>query len=351
MKRNLLIPLIAVSIIALAGTGTMTGLFLWKNNNATNLQAELDALENDFDSLTIDHADLEEAFEDLLNISDELEIELAGMVTMIKAMPLLDKMTFYFSLCRYVCFDHSANQLMANTGADMILHASQQYNAFSEVDDILDEYDFFEFGGSMQDAWTTIENVFCVSQDGFSPAWLDCWDGTNDEADIFTWVKDHIDYTLDSVALYNRAAPFDLFLSPLEMLKYKRGDCDDFSILTATMMENNGYDTKFTIVNDNDHGDWQPDGLHHAFIFVKINPADYGGSYLWDFGEGYDWLIVDATPGWAANIGDTPSWLQWYIDNSFTDWMSVFTIAEVAAPSTMLSLSPFQEMTISCMQN
>jgi len=186
----------------------------------------------------------------------------------------------------------------------------------------------------MNDAWEAVENIFCVSQDGFSPPWLDCWNGTGiTEAEIFNWIKANIDYTLDSVLTFNRPTYFDFFMSALEMLKYKRGDCDDFSILAATMYENNGYDTYFGLVNDNNHPDWQPGGLHHAFIWLQVDPLDYPTSVLWalDGGE-YNWLIVDVTPGWTANIGETPSWLQWYIDHSFTDWGSIFTAAYVAVP-------------------
>lgn len=53
----------------------------------------------------------------------------------------------------------------------------------------------------------------------------------------------------------------------------------------------------------------------------------------------YEWLIVDVTPGWTANIGDTPSWLQWYIDTAFSDWGSIFTFEHVDVPVSAYSLT------------
>jgi len=333
LKNKLLIPLIVASVIAVVGTSSMTGLFLWKNNSEKTLQSNYDTLDSEY-------ALLEDAFQALLNTSEDLEDELESMVAFVKAMPLLDKMSFYYSMCRYLYFDHSTNPTMAQSGVDLILHSSAQYNAFSELDTLLTDFDFWEYGDSMSDAGTAIMNIFCVSQDGFSPAWLDCWYGSNSESDIFQWVKDHIDYTLDTVCNYGRPYYFDLFLSALETLKYKRGDCEDFSILLAAMMENNGFDTYFGMVNDPDHGEWQPDGLHHAFTFVKINPANYPTSMLWSFdGSPYEWLIVDVTPGWTANIGDTPGWLQWYIDTAFSDWGSIFTFEHVDVPVSPYSLT------------
>jgi len=333
LKNKLLIPLIAVSVVAVVGTSSMTGLFLWKNNTEKTLQGNY----NDLDS---EYTLLEDAFQALLNTSEDLEEELESMIAFVKAMPLLDKMSFYYSMCRYLYFDHSTNPLMVQSGVDLILHSSAQYNVFSELDTLLDDFDFWEFGDSISDAGTAIMNIFCVSQDGSSPEWLDCWYGSNSESDIFQWVKNHIDYTLDAVCNYGRPYSFDLFLSALETLKYKRGDCDDFSILLATMMENNGFDTYFAMVRDPDHGEFQPDGLHHAFTFVKINPASYPTSVLWALDGGpYEWLIVDVTPSWTANIGDTPAWLQWYIDTAFSDWGSIFTYEHVDVPVSAYSLA------------
>ncbi len=334
MKGNLLVPLIIVSIVGASGIGAMTGLFIVKNKQLNDLQETNDVLVDDHSALNETHEALVAAFQALLGTNEDLEIEIEGIMAFVKALPIVDKMTYYYHLCRYVCFDHTSDQTTADSGAEMILHGSSQYNAFSEVDTVLTEYDFWEFGGSMNDAWAAVENVFCVSQDDIDPAWLDCWDGTNDEADIFQWVRNNIDYTLDSVTLYNRVVPFDLFLSPLEMLKYKRGDCDDFSILLAAMMENNGFDTNFGIVHDYDHPDYQPGGFHHAFIWVQIDPLDYPTADLWTFGGDYDWLIVDVTPDWTNNIGENPSWLQHYFDTAFSDWGSIFTWSFADPPTT-----------------
>ena len=339
MKGNLLVPLIIVSIVGASGIGAMTGLFIVKNKQLNDLQETNDVLVDDHNALNDTHEALIAAFQALLGTNEDLEAEIDTLMLFVKTLPLIDKMTFYYHLARMVCFDHTSDQTTADSGADMILHGSNQYNAFGIIDTMLADYDFFEYGDSMDDAWVTIGNTFAVSQDDFSPAWLDCWSGSNDETTLFNWVKNNIDYTLDSVYGYGRSYTFDIFLSAMEMLKMKRGDCDDFSILLATMMENNGFETIFGIIHDNAHPDWQPGGLHHAFIWVQIDPLDYPTANLWSFGGDYDWLIVDVTPGWTGNIGENPSWLQHYYDTAFSDWGSIFTWSFADPPITASLLS------------
>ncbi len=115
-------------------------------------------------------------------------------------------------------------------------------------------------------------------------------------------------------------------MSPLETLKYRCGDCDDFSILGGYMFEINGVNVKFATISDNTY---YPDGLNHAFLWIKI--VDYlsqepwwATNNHWSFNGSvsYDWIIVDCTPGWQSSIWDRPAWYQWYKDNSITtaDW-------------------------------
>ena len=345
MKNKLLVPFIIVSIVGVSGIGAMTGLFLWKNGSYNDLEEDYTTLDSDNQSLNETHQALEDAFQELLGTNEDLEDEIDTLMLFVKSLPLVEKMTFYYHLARMICFDHSTYETMAVTGAEMILHSSNQYNAFSIVDTMLADYDFFEYGDSMDDAWKVVENTFAVSQDG-GPTWLDCWSGTNDEATLFNWVKNNIDYTYDSIYSYGRTYEFDIFLSAMEMLKMKRGDCDDFSILLATMLENNGFDTAFVTVHDMDHPDWQPGGLHHAFIFAKIDPLDYLGANLWSFGGDYEWLIVDVTPGWTSNIGQNPSWLQYYFDESFTDWGSIFNWAFADPPASLGPMSALQQISV-----
>ena len=53
----------------------------------------------------------------------------------------------------------------------------------------------------------------------------------------------------------------------------------------------------------------------------------------------YGWLIFDVTPGWTGNIGQNPSWLQWYFDTAFSDWGSIFTYEHVHVPASAYSLT------------
>lgn len=221
-------------------------------------------------------------------------------------MPLLDKMTFYYHCARMNYFSESTNRLVF--AKNLILHGSYQANYFSTVEQTLNDYNFFEYGSSMADSWIAITN--CLG------SWFDCWSGGYLEENVFDWVINNLEYRYDSETSYGRSYNFDLYMAALETLKYRAGDCDDFSTLGGTMFENNGYNVAFATIHDSVY---YPGGLHHAFLFVEVGEARwlakrplFNPNWVWQmFGStGYDWIIVDLTPGWQSDPWREPAWLD-----------------------------------------
>ena len=289
------------------------------------LESDYNILQNDFDSLTIQ-------YNDLLADYNYLQNELDAVMYYLKSLPLCDKMTFYYHICRMYLYPQMGTFEFAK---NIILHSSKQANYLSDVDDMLDEYDFWDYGSSMEDAWQATTNIYS--------GWLSYWSGLNWEEDIFDWIRftSGIIYQYDSQYTFNRTYWGDYFKFPLEMLNNRAGDCDDFSILGATMFENNGYDVKFATIHDSTY---YPGELHHAFLWVNVGEAriDSNRPFLnpnvkwrFDVRDDYDWLIVDLTPGWQDTIWKKPGWLKWYYDNGYlsSDWLPFVDFIDCDPPS------------------
>jgi transglutaminase-like putative cysteine protease len=108
-------------------------------------------------------------------------------------------------------------------------------------------------------------------------------------ADAFDWVRDHIVYTDD---------PTDYWQSASETLSWRTGDCEDYAILLASMIDQMGGNARVNII----------DG--HAFpsVYVGQNATDLGNItkaisshyqtqvpvYFLNDTTGY-WMVVDAT--------------------------------------------------------
>ncbi|MCK5402961.1 hypothetical protein KAI60_02500, partial [Candidatus Bathyarchaeota archaeon] len=99
----------------------------------------------------------------------------------------------------------------------------------------------------------------------------------------------------------------DVFLAPVETLGYKSGDCDDFSILVASILDNIGIESAIGFfVNEYDQ--------YHAMILVNLADLEgYGYYYHEDLTQnGLDpgrWIIIE--PQATIETQDT-SWIeQW----------------------------------------
>lgn len=87
---------------------------------------------------------------------------------------------------------------------------------------------------------------------------------------IFYFVRDNLKYVNDPLFM-------EYYKTPQEVLKSSSADCDDFSILTASLLQSIGFQTRFVFVPG------------HVYIQVKIREAK--SSYK----EEGDWINLDPT--------------------------------------------------------
>jgi hypothetical protein len=358
MKNKLLIPLIVASVAGLTISSSFMGLFIHKQQQQKNLaadfaeleqqfgelladyevligekedlQEQFDSLEEQYNSLEMNYNDLQELYYELEILVENLEAEIEGWVSSIKTLPMLDKMSYYYHLCR-MNFNPFQQSYMT-FGRNLILHGSRQYNGFySDIDTVLSNYNFFDYSSSMTEAWTAVTQ--CLGD------WmLDIGHFNYNLETIFNWVTSHITYRYDDETAYNRNYPIDLFLSALETLKYRCGDCDDYSILGGTLFEESNIDVHFATIHDDTY---YPDELHHAFLWVHCNRDDWEqkavSNPIWTFngGDSYEWLLCDLTSGWQQSIWHEPGWLTWYDDNdiSSSEWMDFVDTIPCNPPS------------------
>jgi transglutaminase-like putative cysteine protease len=99
---------------------------------------------------------------------------------------------------------------------------------------------------------------------------------------LFYFVRDEIRYTRDP----NR---FELVQSPDKTLAFAHGDCDDMSVLLATLLESVGHHTRFFAAGFNGGP------IEHVWVETKIGGRD-----------GNRWFAMDATER-GLDFGQRPS--------------------------------------------
>jgi hypothetical protein len=338
LKNKLAVPLMVVSIVGLSLGGALTGIYVHKinqyntlNANFLDLEKQLVELLSDYDVLFEDHEELEEQYneimsqyaslqldynelvdlyEALLSLTQELQSEIDGLILSIKTLPMLDKMSYYYHLCR-MNFDPWTDSRLV-FARNLILHGSRQYNGFyNDIDIVLEEYNFFDYATSVLEAWVAITH--CLGD------WmLDIANFNFDLETIFDWVTGNIEYRYDDETAYGRDYTIDLYLSALETLKYRCGDCDDYAILGGTLFEDSSIDAYFANIHDDMY---YPGELHHAFLWVHCDYTEWQqkaiSNPIWSFNGGttYEWLLCDLTAGWQQSIWHEPQWLTWYDTN------------------------------------
>lgn len=75
---------------------------------------------------------------------------------------------------------------------------------------------------------------------------------------IFEWVRDNIRYTMD-------VRDVETLKDPATVLSTGQGDCDDKSMLTATLLESVGYATRFVAVAPNERNVYE-----HVYCEVRL---------------------------------------------------------------------------------
>lgn len=97
-------------------------------------------------------------------------------------------------------------------------------------------------------------------------------DSTDEKGEItaiFYYVRDNIKYVKDP--RYNEL-DFDYIQSPSQTLNRNAGDCDDLSILLASLLESVGHSTKLCFVDTDGK---EPFEFNHMNIIVSIKEKDY----------------------------------------------------------------------------
>lgn len=76
---------------------------------------------------------------------------------------------------------------------------------------------------------------------------------------VHSWVQNNIRYTYDINGV-------EQIQTPDKLLETRMGDCDDMSLLTASLLESLGHPTRFVAVG------FAPGDLSHVFTQTKIGP-------------------------------------------------------------------------------
>ena len=313
-----------------------------------NLQNSFNELTEDYSVLQTSYSDLQDDFNNLTTYFDmlyeyhmivlgefdvlldmyynlyELQLDTQNSLDMfldmiINEIPMAQKFAFYYQFVRNSATGIFTWNDYLQFQEKIILHASGQYNdAFSEVDTILENYDFFDVS-SRSDMWSTMVNVYGVnSEGGFVPD--EFFMSQAPLQMIQTWMTDNLHYIYDSDTEWNRYWSLDFIQSPLETMMYSGGDCEDWTTFFSTFAEVSMFETAVASVYDDNHGLYG--SISHSFLFVKVGQGNYQSTVHWKLNPNYtryDWIPIDSL--WCVTIGDTPSWLQWYYDYGDSTWI------------------------------
>jgi len=317
MNKKLQKVLIFTTVIGLILSSSIATIFLVNQTRNMALTIKYKRLLKDYENFfgfnetfQLDYSEYFRNYNKLLLKYNYLKIQFDSGIENKKMLPILDKMVWYYNSVRLTLgTKKSTNNRFA---ANLILHGSSQYNAFEEVEKILGPYNFWTFGDSLSD--TKEAYSYC----------LEDWQINENSSlgEIFEFVSNNIEYRFDS-EIFEEDNSTDIYLSPLETLFYREGDCEDSAILAASLLESHGYNVKFVSMRDNDY---YPGGLFHAFLFVEIGQeiweANIPDNPAWSFNRGrsYDWIILDPTSSWQSNPWYKPSWLSWYHSNSISNF-------------------------------
>jgi len=294
--------------------------FLALNETYNQLNQTHNVLSNDFSDLLDLYTQLQSVYSQLLSdyaslnsLYVAISSKLSTILNYLQRLPFAEKMSIYYQFCRLYCEESTLE-----TCRRIMLHASKQANYFTAIDNLLGPM-FFDFDSSMNYAWDKIIQTFSS---------LQYWSGTNTQYTIHNWIRSisGLTYISDTISGFGSVDAGDYALSPIETLKYGGGDCEDFSILCGTMLENNGHDVGIVGIIDYEFY-YIP--LKHAWLWVNIDYnywlANSINNPIWTFdGITYEWIVVDPTPNWQTSIWERPTWLNWYMTNGITpsQWLS-----------------------------
>jgi hypothetical protein len=390
------VGVIAVIVVAAGGIGTVGFLYMDSNQRYATLQAQFDSLMEDYDNLTTQYENLllsynllQGNYDDLQTSYDDLEEDFNFTVSEYDLLytsynDLFDDYNIlnasYSTLCNYIqnqilpiqmsnwadaarrvhlqaYFDQASSNKEWNMEYEkfcrnLVLHASGQYDAFSDISNALAQALLL---GS--DTMTLADDAMKVMAhardnvwDHFPYRWS--WHFTGTGAEIYGIDKivqdciDNIEYEWDNDITYMQSSPeWDYPKHPVETAFRKMGDCEDQAMLCAAYLERDYYvdslidvyyETILCLIHDDDHRDYTE--LYHSGLLVHIDDtaaftAAYPSCGLWNLGSNdpyypsYTWCFID--PTWDTPFGTEPAWLDDYIDNGMTEDVITFAICEL----------------------
>lgn len=302
----------------------LTGEHYSLNSTYYELINQHDILNQSYSTLSGEYQSLNNSYYDLQDDYQLLSDSYTLLTTWMKQQILPVQYCLFAEAVRryyaplYLSGESEKEQFMgaAEFARDIVLHDSLQYNAFVDVSNALSDA-LIEPSDNM--AYSILYDIF--------DSWLPNW-GTSLVGDelagidaVHQWCVDNIDYEYDSdITLFQEESVYDYSKFPVETAFRTLGDCEDQAILEAAYLESCGFETAIAVFHDPNHptiGEF-----YHATLLVHIVDTDafgsmYPGAWLWDLGyvdpyEGYTWVWLD--PTWDVSFGDTPGWLQGYID-------------------------------------
>lgn len=211
--------------------------------------------------------------------------------------------------------------------AKQVLHDTNQWNFFDA------------YGETLKALWlneSTTQTAYSVLQNNLLT--FSVFGNTSCTVPYLNdWVIDHTHYmfTFDHW-FYGTIYDADYPRFPVETALTWVGECKDFAMLDAALLEAVGWQTAMIAWHDpsNDAG-YGYNVFYHAIFFVQVGNneaealsiirSDWGATgeiVLWslpDAGSEYNWVIFD--PTWYVQAGETPIWLQHYISNS--TWIDI----------------------------
>ncbi len=320
MIRFIKIALVSVILLTTGlGLGIFVGILMGR--------PEIDDLNRDYNDLLDNYQILTGDYDTLFDDYNALQSAYNGICNTIKQSILPVQYSIFAEAVRRYYMDVYLEGLsgksywmaFAEFCRDMILHDSNQYNAFSEVSNAFS--DALRYGSNtMYLAHYIMYWTFWVS------GWLPYWgiDLTSNELyyidAIVDWCIDEIDYEYDSdITTGQEYSDWDYIKFPVETAFRTMGDCEDQAILASAYLESCGFETAISVFHDPEHPTYGE--FYHGVLLVHIEDTDafwsnYPSCSLWRLGYGdpyypeYTWCYLD--PTWNVPFGSKPSWLQDY---------------------------------------
>ena len=273
------------------------------DNAHSAFQAEYDSLRVDYNSLTDsysalqnDYGFLEQTYNDLL----EDYSDLLGDYENESILRIGNSLASYYDILRKESGSWQSNTQMAQFAAKLALHSIGR-NCWPSL-----ENEFYQDVGehSYDMAWALLDTVLGLTGAETSQT------PTERIRRILDFIDQHIHYEYDVD---------DILLAPAETLGFKSGDCDDFTILAASLFETVGIDSAVAFFKHQDPG---AEKQYHWMVLVHLD----------DLGEYGYWYYSDLT-----NMGlEAGKWIkiepQCTMENQDSEWVGQWNLL-AAAPS------------------